>query len=106
MRTLRNLKCNVIYTAQGKNETIQTGAGGMDFQKTGQIIADALDKSSYWVDVICILDKEIDMEGKITRKLVVTDSRFESVNMNKSDYVLENDQITVANLINLFKDLI
>jgi hypothetical protein len=106
LRTLRNFNINVILTAQGKEETVSTGSGPMDYSKTGKVIADALDKSSFWVDVICILDKEIDDDGNISRKLVVTDCRFETATMKAGEYVLQNDEITIPNLIKLFKGLL
>jgi hypothetical protein len=105
LRTLRNFKMNVILTAQGKEETETGDKGPMDYHKTGKVIADALDKSAFWVDVICVLDKEVDAAGNVTRRLVVTDCRFETADMLNREYVLENENINVTNLIGLFKDL-
>lgn len=105
LRALRNFKMNVILTAQGKEETVG-GDGPLDYHKTGKIIADALDKAVFWVDVICVLDKYTDESGNLVRKLVVTDCRFETANMENRTYELENENITVENLIGLFSDLL
>ena len=107
LRNLRKFKMNVILIAQGKPEYDQ-GDSVMESKKTGKIIADAIEKVGFWVDAIAVMDKTVDDQG-ILRRLVVTDSRFETNDqseMKAVNYTLENDQITFGNLLNLFKKVI
>jgi len=77
----------------------------MDFEKTGKIIADALGKALFWVDIIAILTKE-EVDGFVNRKLVITDCRFETVDMANRNYELEGEDITFENIIGLFSDML
>jgi len=108
LRALRKFDLNVILTAQGKEETVKDENGGaMDFHKTGAIIADALGKTFYWMDIICMLYTETDEFNNETRKLKIIKSKFAPDKLDKdSTYELEDENITVTNLIGLIGDLL
>lgn len=104
LHSLREMKINKIVLCQAKDEYINPDPKNpFESYKTGQLLADALKKVYYWVDIICVMEKEEDDDGFITRKLWVKDSRFEDENTNKDELVLLNDKISLEGLINLFK---
>lgn len=106
LRTLRHMKLNVILIVKAKDEWINPEpTNPYSGYKTGEILADVTNGSDYWVDVICRYEKEKHEDGSVERRLIVEDSRKETVDMKGRQYVLKGNP-TFKGLINLFKDLL
>lgn len=105
LRRLRNIPLNVILIAQVKEEWGNTGGGPMDGYRTGGYESNVLKGTKYWVDVIARYEKIAEDNGKVTRKLVIKDSRFETKDMAGREYTLKGDP-TFQGIIDLIKDLI
>lgn len=102
LKRLRNIGINVILVSQVKAEW--AGDGDLDSRKTGKFVMEAMEGSDYWADVICEYYK-IKEDGKTVRKLVITDSRFETEDMIGREYIIEGNP-TFSGLIDMFKDLL
>jgi len=105
LRALRLMKINVILIARVKDEWVNpTPSDPYAGYKTGGFLTDAIKGFDSWVDVICRYEKD-KFDDHVERRLIVTDSRFETVDMKNRKYVLEGNP-TFSDLIDLFKDLI
>jgi hypothetical protein len=103
LHTMRDFKINIILICQAKDEYVNETSNPLESTKSGQILADALKKTNYWVDAICVMEKDTDDDGYVERRLYVKDSRFEDKDTNKDEMVLVNENISLTNLVNLFK---
>jgi len=103
LRRLRFMPINIVLIAQVKAEW-ESGKGAYDGRKTGEYITEAIEGLQYWVDIVARYEKDYE-NNEVVRRLIITDSRFETKDMKGRKYEIEGDP-TFQGIIDLFKDLL